>query len=161
MIVALIIVSILLVIVSFLFIKNLKKVYFLNKDNEQLHQQSCEDRRLIDKYKQSCKDLEKENQELRVKFNASKINSKTTKQDDFTRTVNITKNYLKPQGIETVINIEKRLYDDKDYRKMIDQAACEKFGRIIYENHMYEVCEDYDIRLEEFNLRYRTRILVE
>lgn len=159
MIVALIIVSVLLVVVSFLFIKNLKKVYFLNRDNEQLHQQSCEDRRLIDKYKQSCKDLEKENKELRV--NTSKINFETTKQDDFTRTVNITKNYLKPQGIEIVINVEKRLYDDKDYRKMIDQTACEKFGRIIYENHLYEVCEDYDIRLEEFNLRYRTRILIE
>ena len=159
MIVALIIVSVLLVVVSFLFIKNLKKIYFLNKDNEQLHQQSCEDRRLIDKYKQSCKDLEKENKELRV--NTSKINFETTKQDDFIRTVNITKKYLKPQRIETAINIEKRLYDDKDYRKMIDQTACEKFGRIIYENHLYEVCEDYDIRLEEFNLRYRTRILVE
>lgn len=159
MVVALIVISILLIIISFLFVKNLRKISFLRKDNEQLHQQSCEDRRLIDKYKQSCKDLEKENKELRV--NTSKINFETTKQDDFTRTVNITKNYLKPQGIETVINVEKRLYDDKDYRKMIDQTACEKFGRIIYENHLYEVCEDYDIRLEEFNLRYRTRILVE
>ena len=159
MIVVLIVISVLLVVISFLFIKNLKKLYFLNRDNEQLHQQSGEDRRLIDKYKQNCKDLEKENKELRV--NTSKINFETTKQNDFTRTVNITKNYLKPQGIETVINVEKRLYDDKDYRKMIDQTACEKFGRIIYENHLYEVCEDYDIRLEEFNLRYRTRILVE
>lgn len=157
MIVALIIVSVLLIMVSFLFIKNLKKVYFLNRDNEQLHQQSCEDRRLIDKYKQNCKDLEKDNRELQAKNNEPE---KKSDEEILTKQVNIISTYLKPQGIETAINIEKRLYEDKEYRDMIDKTACENLGRIIYENHLYEICEDYDIRLGEFNLKYRTWICV-
>jgi hypothetical protein len=157
MIVALIIVSVLLVVVSFLFIKILKKVYFLNRDNEQLHQQSCEDRRLIDKYKQNCKDLEKDNRELQAKNNEPE---KKSDEEILTKQLNIIPTYLKPQGIETAIGIEKRLYEDKEYRDMIDKTACENLGRIIYENHLYEICEDYDIRLEEFNLRYRTWICV-
>lgn len=157
MIVALIIVSVLLVVVSFLFIKNLRKTSFLKKDNEQLHQQSCEDRRIIDKYKQSCKDLEKENRELQAKNSESEIKND---EEIITKQVNIISTYLKPQGIETAIGIEKRLYEDKEYRDMIDKTACENLGRIIYENHLYEICEDYDIRLEEFNLKYRTWICV-
>ena len=147
MIVALIIVSILLVIVSFLFIKNLKKVYFLNRDNEQLHQQSCEDRRLIDKYKQNCKDLEKENKELKNKFQLPTYRGEIMQVETIV---------LKPQGIETVINIAKDLYEDKEYRDMINKTACEKFGRIIYENEMYETVEMFDIMRNEYNIKYRT-----
>lgn len=138
MIVALIIISVLLVVVSFLLIKSLREKSFLNQDNKQLHQQSCEDRRLIDKYRQTCQDLE-----LRMKLNG------------------FNKKIDEAKSIQTVISINKDLYEDKEYKDMIDKTACENLGRIIYENHLYEIYEEYDIKFEEFKLKYRTKIKVE